>query len=93
MTQPDLPFTVPPQPRKRRPSLTDMLEAWFVEHPYAWISVPEMADIVGHSGVRQRRLEVEQRGRYLERRWWRDEQHRHHLEWRYRPDMVGRRAA
>lgn len=90
MTQPPLDFTAPAvappvRSRTRKPSLTDKLEAYFRQHPGEWIPVTDMAAIVGTSGVRQRRLECEKRGLTLERKWWRDEWHRHHLAFRYVP--------
>ena len=46
-----------------------------------------MAVLVGTSGVRQRRLECEQRGLTLERKAWVDEWNRHHLAYRYVPTV------
>lgn len=71
MTQPSLDFTAPretPRPtRKRRPSLTDKLEHFLLARAGQWVAVAWMAEEVGHSGVRQRRLECEQRGVVLQK--------------------------
>lgn len=84
MTQETLNFDAPSRP-VRRPTLTDKLEAYFKARPGTWVTVAFMAELVGHSGVRQRRLEVEKRGLALDRKEWRDEQGRHHLAFRYVP--------
>jgi hypothetical protein len=82
MTPQPLPFETQPT---RRTSLTDKLEAYFKARPGAWVTVEFMADLVGHSGVRQRLLECEKRGLTLERKAWSDEQGRKHLAYRYVP--------
>ena len=64
MTQQPLSFDAPPA-RKRKPSLTDKLEAYLLSRSGHFVRVSEMADVVGHSGVRQRRLECEKRGVWL----------------------------
>ena len=70
MTEQSLPFDAPaPRHRKRRPSLTDRLEAYFRAHPGEWVSEATIADLVGHAGCRQRRLEVEKRGLRIVREW------------------------
>lgn len=58
--EPLLPFESV-EPRKRRPSLTDKLDAYLRPRRGSWVSVGTMAALVGTSGVRQRRLEVEKR--------------------------------
>lgn len=68
MTEQPLPFDRP-IPRKRRPSLTDKLESYFRAHPGEWVSEATIADLVGHAGCRQRRLEVEKRGLRIVREW------------------------
>ena len=83
MTEQSLPFDAPARTRRKtRPSLTDKLADYFRAHPNVWIPVTDMAALVGTSGVRQRRLECQQRGLTLERREWQDEDGRHHLDWR-----------
>ena len=64
MTQQELPLSAP---RQRRPSLTDKLERYLMAHVGQFVSVTEMAGLVGTSGVRQRRLECEQRGVLLKK--------------------------
>jgi hypothetical protein len=59
-----LPFDAP-QTRQRKPSLTDKLEAYLMAREGRWVAVMDMAAVVGTSGVRQRRLECEQRGVWL----------------------------
>jgi hypothetical protein len=77
MTQQPLPL--------KRPTLTDQLEAYFRAHPNEIVTARTIADLVGVSGSRQRRLEVEKRGLYLERHAWRTRDGRHHLGWAYLP--------
>jgi len=71
MTQPELDFSAPAREtlttRQRKLSLTDKLERFLMAHVGQFVSVTEMADITGHSGVRQRRLECEQRGVLLKK--------------------------
>ena len=67
MTPQTLPFD--PPKRQRKPSLTDKLAAYFKAHPGEWVSEATIADIVGHAGCRQRRLECEQRGLVIVREW------------------------
>jgi hypothetical protein len=84
MTQTEFNF-----PARRKPSLTDRLEQHFLSRPGQWIPVPAMAALVGVSGVRQRRLEVEQRGLVLERRAWTDSSGHKHLDWRWTGQRKG----
>lgn len=70
MTEQRLPFetaTAESRPRQRKPSLTDKLEKYLLAHVGEFVSVTQMAAIVGTSGVRQRRLECEQRGVWLKK--------------------------
>lgn len=67
MTQSPLPLISPDRPRKRRPSLTDQLEAYLLARVGQFVAVMDMAAVVGTSGVRQRRLECEQRGVRLQK--------------------------
>jgi hypothetical protein len=97
MVQQGLDFSAParetPAKRKRKPSLTDKLEAYFRANPMEWTSALHMAVLVGVSGVRQRRLEVEKRGLTLERQEWTDERGRHHIAFRYVPSGAQRSGA
>jgi hypothetical protein len=66
MTQQELPLSAP---RQRKPSLTDKLEGYFKAHAGEWVAEATIADLVGHAGCRQRRLECEQRGLVIVREW------------------------
>ena len=90
MTQQPLNFGTPK--RTRRPSLTDQLERHVREHWGQWIFVTEMAQLVGTSGVRQRRLEVEKRLGKPERQQWVDSNGRTHLMFRWPGAHDGRAA-
>ena len=52
-------FCFDPPKRQRKPSLTDKLEQFLSARVGQWVSVMDMAAVVGHSGVRERRRECE----------------------------------
>lgn len=67
MTEQSLPFDAP-APRRRRPSLTDRLEAYLLSRVGELVTVKDMETVVGNGGgVRQRRLECEMRGVWLDK--------------------------